>query len=239
MDSEFVFEQYRDSESFKIAVNSVENCLSEWFAGKRDVVLDLDRFAFPVYLKNRGRVLTLVNSSYQNLFAREEVPIGKHSDSVLTESIRKVSAKSDAIILDGYARIELEHVGLGSGNRRYLMRTHKVDLSGYKYEPYAIMGVSIPMRVLDEPQEAHPDVDDLFAIYESFDREDKRICTMYALGETTRAIADQLDKSTKTIENHRREILKRLGLSKPVEIIRLLVRFEERGLIDDFTKGVL
>lgn len=233
-----IFQQFQQPGRFGRAVGEVEQYLREWFSGPRSRSPQLDRFAFPVYLKNRQRVLTLVNSSYQNFFCREELPVGKHSDSVLTASISKVSAESDAIILDGYSRIELDHPGIGPNNRRYLMRTHKVDLSGYKYKPYAILGISIPIRVLDDPQGHHPNVEESFLIYESFDPDDKHICTMYALGETTRSIAEYLGRSPKTVENHRHEILKRLGLSKPVEIIRLLVRFEERGLIDDFTKIV-
>lgn len=231
-------EEYANFTRFGKVVAEVELHLREWMSGNRTQPPDIEQFPVPVYLKNRDRVLTLVNSSYQTNFSNKELPIGKHSDSVLAESIAKVSAASDSIILDGYSRLELDHVGVGLKQRWYLMRTHKVDLSDYRYEPYAILGISIPIRVLENPEERKADVADLFAIYDAFARIDRQICTLYALGETTRAIAERLGVSTRTVENHRASILKQLGLSKPVEIIRLLVRFEERGLVSDFAGGL-
>lgn len=232
-----VFEEFSEPKPFREAVAQVEDSVTEWFSGSRSKAVNINQFAFPVYLKNRERVLSHVNSAYQIFFANEELPTGKHSDSILTESVAKVSAQTDAMMRDGYSRIELEHAGVGPGDIRYLMRTHKIDLSSHRYEPYAILGVSIPTRMLGDSGEQHSKVEDLFLIYESFDQDDKQICSMYALGESTRSIAERIGRSAKTIENHRHRILDRLGLAKPVQIIRLLVRFEERGLISDFTRS--
>ena len=234
----FCFNCFIDPVRFRGAVSDVEVVLHDWLSGPRQSSPDIDQFTFPVYVKNRARVLTLVNHAYRDSFSRRELPIGKHSDNVLNDSIAKVSAQSDSIIFDGYSRIELEHPALGPDNRRYLLRTAKFDVSGYKYEPCAIAGVSIPIRDLGESSESGKGIEELFRVYEMLDRDDKRICTMYALGQTTRAIADELGKSPKTIENHRCRIMSRLELSKPVEIIRLLVRFEERGLLAEFTDGI-
>ncbi|MEL6108851.1 MAG: LuxR C-terminal-related transcriptional regulator [Planctomycetota bacterium] len=232
------FSSFIDAATYRAAVTDVEQVLCDWLVGPKETSPDIEQFSFPVYVKNRERVLTLVNRAYSDCFSYRELPIGKHCDNILHESVAKVSAHSDSILFDGYSRLELEHAVLGPDNHRYLVRTYKVDVSGYRYEPYAILGVSIPLRVLGESNENPLGIEDLFAVYAGLDRDDKRICTMYALGETTRAIAEELGKSAKTIENHRCKIMNQLGLSKPVEIIRLLVRFEERGYLTEFTDGI-
>lgn len=232
------FNSFIDPVTYRSAVEQVEHVLCDWLVGSKDSSPDIEQFMFPIYVKNRERVLTLVNRAYSGCFSHRELPIGKHCDNILHESVAKVSAHSDSILFDGYSRLEFEHAMLGPDDRRYLVRTYKLDVSGYRYEPYAILGVSIPLRVLGESTENPLGIEELFRVYADLDRDDKRICTMYALGETTRAIAEELGKSPKTIENHRCKIMSQLGLSKPVEIIRLLVRFEERGFLSEFTDGI-
>lgn len=53
----------------------------------------------------------------------------------------------------------------------------------------------------------------------------------------TAAIADDLGITTKTVENHRRIIINELGLKRPIEIVRLLVTFEERGFTSFVDEG--
>ncbi len=137
-----------------------------------------------------------------------------------------------------YRKVEFEHVGLGANGKRFLFRTFKADLTRFRYPPYAIVGVTAAIHPISTAEEHRDEVESLYQRFTTFSEIDQQICTLFALGESTRAIAQRLNVSTKTVENHRNKVLHKLGLNKPVEIIRLLVRFEERGLLDDFSRGL-
>ena len=44
-------------------------------------------------------------------------------------------------------------------------------------------------------------------------------------------IAAQVGISTRAVENRRQKIMDIFGFTKPIEIVKLLVRLEERGLL--------
>jgi DNA-binding CsgD family transcriptional regulator len=223
-------------QQFDSVKQRVQQCLEAWFVGDRGEPPDLEQFSVPVYLKNQERFLTLVNQPYQAVFSGGELPVGRHSDEVLNSTFSNISIESDALLMQHYTKIEFDHVGRGAGGKRFLFRTFKADLTRFRYPPYAIVGVTAPISQITTAEGSRDEVEALYQVYTTFSAIDQQICTLFAVGESTRAIAERLNVSTKTVENHRNQVLRKLGFSKPVEIIRLLVRFEERGLMDDFSR---
>lgn len=223
---------------FDSVKRQVLDCLETWFAGDRGEPPDLEQFSVPVFIKNLERYLTLVNQPYQAVFSGGELPVGRHSDEVLDSTFSNISIDSDALLMQHYTRLEFEHVGRGAGGKRFLFRTFKADLTRFRYPPYAIVGVTAPISPITTAEASRDEVESLYQVFTTFSPIDQQICTLFAVGESTRAIAERLNVSTKTVENHRNKVLRKLGFNKPVEIIRLLVRFEERGLLDDFSRGL-
>lgn len=65
--------------------------------------------------------------------------------------------------------------------------------------------------------------------YSSLTAREQEILRMLAEGFTTKEVADKLYISPKTVENHRTNLMKKLGLQNSVELIRYAARL---GLID-------
>ncbi|WP_158222645.1 LuxR C-terminal-related transcriptional regulator [Rhodopirellula sp. MGV] len=154
----------------------------------------------------------------------------------MDESSIDLSRQSDALLQQGFLKIQFEYFTTGRNGIRYLVRANKTSLANFSYEPFWILLIAVPTRLDAEDFDLKYDIAKQFLIYKQLEATQKRICILSALGETTRAIAQQLGVSTKTVEKYRQRILDELGLDRTVEIVRLLVRFEERGLLRDFSK---
>ncbi|WP_430453526.1 helix-turn-helix transcriptional regulator [Rhodopirellula europaea] len=68
-------------------------------------------------------------------------------------------------------------------------------------------------------------------VYQQFDSVDRQICEAIAMGDTTGEIATMVGLTRRSVEVRRAKILERLQFTRPVEIVRLLVRLEENGLL--------
>jgi DNA-binding NarL/FixJ family response regulator len=67
--------------------------------------------------------------------------------------------------------------------------------------------------------------------YDSLDADDRALCCLMAAGHSQREMAEMLGCTTRTIENRRNRIMETLGAAKPIEIVKLMVRMAEHGLI--------
>lgn len=65
--------------------------------------------------------------------------------------------------------------------------------------------------------------------YERLTPREREVLQLVVEGHTTRAIADLLSLSAKTVEHHRASLMSKLGLRGPTELIRYAIR---TGLID-------
>ncbi|MCD0463326.1 helix-turn-helix transcriptional regulator [Roseiconus lacunae] len=223
---------------FSATVEAVEHYVVQWFDGDRSVAPDLDQFSIPVVLKSKKRTITCVNAAYREFFSHcDELPVGKHSDEIVEDSTLELSRQTDAFLLENCVKIHLEYFTVGRSGDRFLVRCNKTNLEAFGYEPYSILFIGVPIKQVPQGDGLKYDIAKQFAIYQQLSSTQKRICALCALGETTRATARALGVSTKTIEKHRQRALVQLGLDRPVEIVQLLVRFEERGLIKDLSKS--
>ena len=81
-------------------------------------------------------------------------------------------------------------------------------------------------KLMQAPQK-HARVTD--AGYATLTPREQEIMVLLAEGRTTGAIADELCISPKTVENHRSNIMSKLGLHSPVDLVRYAAKL---GLID-------
>lgn len=205
--------------------------LKSFFESDATAPLNFDRLSDSVYVKNAERIITFSNLAHRKTFSAGRSTIGMRADSFLQESIESISSQTDGLILSGVSKMEFEHVGFGSDNRKYLFRSYKHSLIDMRHEPFAILGISRCIEELhDENDAVSHDVLQLFKIYSGLPDQDKTICLSLASGKTTSEIAETMGMTTRAIEIRRKKLLNRMGLTRPVEIVILMTRFDERKL---------
>ena len=126
-----------------------------------------------------------------------------------------------------------EHVGRAADGRYYLIRTHKRNLLHLNIRGLAILGVS-RFEGLVQSKDLTPRLNwsDQIEVFSRLDPRDREICRQISLGITTREIAAQLKITPRSVESHKQKILEALSLPNTVEMIKLLVRFQEHGIAD-------
>jgi DNA-binding CsgD family transcriptional regulator len=217
--------------SFDVAVSRVCDQLNRWFAGPRKKLPEIDCFPEPVYLKSSSAMIVHANAAYHDFFAHGMSAAGRLATSFLDNSVIRVSEHSDALILSGADQLQFEHHCLGPNNRWFKFRTFKKSMLEYQDVAYDILGISRPLAVETSGQEkARTDsLEEKHLAYSQMEPTDRRICNLIAEGRSTKEIASVIDVTSKTIENRRRKILDRLEHQQPIDIVKTMVRFEERG----------
>ncbi|MCC9658132.1 LuxR C-terminal-related transcriptional regulator [Rhodopirellula halodulae] len=76
-----------------------------------------------------------------------------------------------------------------------------------------------------------PSLSESLLVFQQLDAIDRQICEAIATGETTGEIATMVGLTRRSVEVRRAKILERLEFTRPVEIVRLLVRLEENDLL--------
>ena len=214
-------------ESIELTLAIMEN----WFRGPMLNPPDFEKLVDPIYLKNQESVVTHVNQAYRHFFSKGKNPIGREGSTFLNSSISKVSRRTDKLLLDGIEKIQFDHFGNGPNDRWYNIRTFKSSLARHGDSAYVILGISRPISFEEKASSLENSVDAKFATFKQFSSECQAILTMFAQGFSAKEIAATLDLSSRTIENRRKGLLEELCLTTTVDIIKLLVRFEERGMI--------
>jgi FixJ family two-component response regulator len=79
--------------------------------------------------------------------------------------------------------------------------------------------------------EEGPSLSESLLVFQQFDSIDRQICEAIAMGDTTSEIATVVGLTRRSVEVRRAKILERFQFTRPVEIVRLLVRLEENGLL--------
>jgi len=68
-------------------------------------------------------------------------------------------------------------------------------------------------------------------MFQQLSEVDRKICQGIALGDLTGEIAAMVGLTRRGVEVRRNKILEHFGFSRKAQIIRLLVRLEENGLL--------
>lgn len=186
-----------------------------------------------VYVKNEEGTLTWVNQAYKRLFSSTESPVGRHAKAFIDPSILDTSKHTDALILSGSDHLECDHTGSASDGQHYLMRTYKRSLRPLKQPGYVILGITRPLELLPENQtDPRAALVQAAAAFRELDERDQEICRQIALGATSAEIGKALGMSGRNVDIRRKNGFAALGIEKPVELVRVLVRLQERGYLD-------
>lgn len=143
-----------------------------------------------------------------------------------TERIREAAPEARILILSMHTKEEYVARALKAGASGYLLKgaateelatALNVIASGQFYLSPAISRQVVDIMLSGKPTE--------LALLSTRQRE---ILQLIAEGHTTRAIADMLHVSSKTVDAHRTEIMKRLGIHDLAGLVRFAIR---KGLV--------
>ena len=195
----------------------------------------INREADLIYLKSADQRLLCSNDAYRRVFTPDELPVGRYGASFLHKSIVPISDASDRLILDGCMSVMFDHYGRDSEGQLMMLRTVKKSLIGVGRDSFAILGISrIEKTIIEEGNEIAKAalLADQWRRFNELSEQDREIAILLARGMTAMDVAQQRAVSKRTIENHRNSILAKLGLDAPLDMIKLLVRLQEKGFGD-------
>jgi DNA-binding CsgD family transcriptional regulator len=215
--------------SFEDTIADLREEVKRWFAGPRRRPPDIDRFAEPVYFKSSNAIIVHANQAYRDFFARGKSTTGRIATTFLDNSIVSISEHTDALILAGVKHIRFDHECLGPNGNWFQIESMKLSLIDYNDGAFDILGVSRPVSMESETASSCDSLSDKHLGYKKLTLRDRRICQLLAEGRATKEIASIVDVTSKTVENRRRKIIEKLELEQPIDIVKMLVRFEERG----------
>ena len=190
----------------------------------------INEFTQPVFIKNESEVVIATNEGFERFFSGNHVT-GRHAKAFLDASFQRVSACSDEIILSGTDRLDCVHTGAAVDGYFYVVQIHKRSLTHLKRAGYAILGIVQPEERLDTVSR-HVELTRLAAVFRDFDDRDQEICRLVALGKNSVEIGESLKTTSRTIEIRRKKAFATLEIEKAVDLARLLVHLQERGLLD-------
>ena len=189
----------------------------------------------PIYVKSSERRVLYFNQAYQLVFASEQVPTGRLSNAFLQDTVVPISTASDDLILSGCSSAVFDHFGHDTLGKPVMFRTGKRSLRAMGQPSFAILGVSQVIELLPEEAGREAKAALMTQKWNRFSRlpnDDRSLAILLAKGMTPNDIAEQRLVSKRTIENHRVRILHDLELDNQVDLIKLLVRLQEKGFGD-------
>ncbi len=188
--------------------------------------LNLEIFSDCVYIEDSSGLIVRENQSFRTTFGSGATLFGR------TMRRDEVVRNMDAILMLGNPWIECRHFSSDALGRICELQTFKRRLDDVGDPELCILGITRVIRIVDEDETVRQlTLKEQFAMYKTFDEVDHTICAMFSAGETTKDIAETVGLTTKSIENRRNRMMRILGLSHPIEIVKFLVRLEENGLI--------
>ncbi|GAA5504750.1 helix-turn-helix transcriptional regulator [Novipirellula caenicola] len=215
------------SRTFELSKTQVVNALLQWAENATGTEPDLNRFTDCVYIKDAHGCIIRENQALCDVFANGGTMIGRTVGSDETDN------HTDAVLLLGNPWIECQHFAANADGRMCALQTFKRRLDELADPAFCILGVSRILGFVDKDEDVRRlSLREQFAVFNTLDDIDHTICRMIADGESTKDIAATVHLTTKSIENRRQRIMTSLGLRRPVEIVKLLVRLEENRMID-------
>jgi hypothetical protein len=202
-----------------------------WGQGDRKSPLNLSGFESCIGIKNIHRHFVYENPWLRELISGSESLVGKTAHSELDPKTRKLSQTSDDLIIDGVSSLEIDHLGSFRG-KTWSFLTYKRRLDELKDSDYAILLITRPIALLGQSEPDHQrSLNDLLILLNQLDEVDRTICLGCGNGDSAKDIAAQVGMTTRSVELRRQKMLEVFGFSRPIEIAKMLVRLEERGLI--------
>lgn len=209
----------------------VESVL-QWADTERVEPMDFSIFDCVVAIQSVDRIVTAENKSFRDLFMGGRSALGWNADSQLSVDALRTWQNADQMILDGASYLELKHDATFLDGRRGTLISYRRRLDELHDPSFKLLFVSRVVSFVESTNiERKQSLHELFARLHKLDENDQLICRHYAMGDTTKEIAKRVGLTSRSVEMRRQKILNTFGFKRPIEIIKMMVRLEEHGMI--------
>ncbi len=186
-----------------------------------------------IFIKTVDGKILHTNHVYCTLFSGQQIALGRHASSYLSQSINQIAHHSDEMLLAGAMVVQFDHIGHDTFGREVRLRTFKRTLLGVGHSTMAILGVTRLLDVVGNTEVFRlQSLKDQWRLFSQLDDLDRAIAIGVGQGITISEIAQNHSVTKKTIENHRNSILKTLHLNSSIDLVKLMVRLQENGFGD-------
>lgn len=156
----------------------------------------------------------LADISEKNLLTDSETDFLEHADEMVVQYRQAVSLRFSARAADGsIVRVITNRMPLVNGNNEVIGL-----LCSYAEEPTVPPGTVI-------------DVDRVMQKFDLLDERERELAQMLSCGAINKQLAGHFGVSVRSIENWRRLLLNKLEVESIPDLTRLVVRFEDFGLM--------
>ncbi|EMI56085.1 helix-turn-helix domain-containing protein [Rhodopirellula sallentina] len=187
-----------------------------------------------VSVSTNDRVLLGYNAVAARNCSLEPAMLGRRLPRLQSGSIRQLDETTDKVLLGGARIVWFEHDSPSPDGSWYRWSTLKMAVLGFQKVAFCLLSLSRPvMRLANESAAPGRLLNEQLVVYQQLDEIDRQICQGIAVGDSTGEIATSVGLTRRSIEVRRAKILEHFGFSRQVQIVRLLVRLEENGLLPD------
>lgn len=209
----------------------VESVL-RWSETERTEPLDFSSFDCVISIQSADRIVTAENRLFRDVFMGGRSALGWNADSHLSVDALRTWQNADQMILDGAVYVELKHDTTFLDGRRGTMISYRRRLDELHDPSFKLLFVSRIVAFADPSNVARKQsLHELFARFQRLDENDQLICRHYAMGDATKEIAKRVGLTNRSVEMRRQKMLIAFGFERPIEIIKMMVRLEEYGMI--------
>lgn len=211
---------------------SVVETVLQWAGTQRIEPMDFSSFQCAVAVQSIDRVVTAENKAFRDLFTGGRSALGCSADSLLPIDAQRTWQNADEIILDGADYLELKHDTSFFDGRRGKLISYRRRLDELHDPSFNLLLVGQVVSFCDPTtMERKRSLNELFSRLQQLDANDQLICRHYAMGDATKEIAKRIGLTSRSVEMRRQKILATFGFERPIEIIKMMVRLEEHGMI--------
>jgi hypothetical protein len=202
----------------------------------RDNETDLSHFLDTLSLDSAvlwlesDRSLGGMNRNAQTWLGIDLTRLGHRFEFEFNRTASRLDALSDQMLQIGAPTAQYEFDASQADGDWYRWVIRKTRLPGLYSAGFGCLVIALPLLpVLPNDLSSLAILEEQLAHFESLDEIDRTICQGIALGDTTSEIARSVGLARRSVEVRRGKILEHFGFSRTVQIVRMMVRFEENG----------
>ncbi|WP_157593938.1 helix-turn-helix transcriptional regulator [Rubripirellula obstinata] len=193
----------------------------------------VEPFCHAVYVKAADGRILLTNRLYEELFAGDRSSVGRLCEAFLDQSILTASRASDDLILAGCSELFFSHAGRDAQGRAVKLETFKGSLLGAGHPNWAILGITSLLEITEEESQLRlQPLSQSWRLLSEMKNREQQTAVLIAKGTRVKEIAAILGVSEKTVDNTRANVLEKLSLDQPADLIKLMVRIQDNGFAD-------
>lgn len=195
-----------------------------------------DLLGSQILLKSVDRKVVYVSSHLmKRFFAADELTLVSES-SLLKDTEIDLFANADILTMQSGQSLTLAFKTTESDGREVRLLNHRIPLRGADGKPLGILCTYADIEPGDSGDSGETpgsaiDLNALVSTFDSLDERERSIARMLSRGTINKQLANHFNVSVRSIENWRRALLTKLKAETIADLTRIVVRFEDFGLM--------